>query len=339
MAFPPAETSSDEIDLLQLWQTFWSNKYLILAFGIIALLIGALYAFVLAKPRYAVSVYINTPPVATMNIVNQGREATGLPAYSRDQVFDLFTRHLISDAVFQAWLPEQLENEEERSLNAQTSEANRWRLKFNFPKSERDLLYGVKVSAHSSEQALQALKQLFAFANTETQNSLQGDITYEFDAEIDRIERSLVAARETAFKERQDRILKLREALIVAKAMDHNNSRANIVRPSSQESQRGYELYTQGVRALQAELNFLETRENDDIFIPDLRQQETRLKQLSSLKPDLKSLQFFSIDGDVLMPTKPESPKKTLILVLSLILGSLVGVGYVLIRSAVSVQR
>jgi LPS O-antigen subunit length determinant protein (WzzB/FepE family) len=81
------------------------------------------------------------------------------------------------------------------------------------------------------------------------------------------------------------------------------------------------------------QIEVLNKRENEDLFLKDLaiwREEATRLRNLNV---DVSSLKLVSIDQVALEPLRPIKPKKALILALGLVLGGMLGLFITLLRN------
>ncbi len=336
-------TRTDEIDLLQLCCTLWAGKWLIVSCTVLAMLLAGAYAFFVAQPRYVSSVHLNAPVASSLDGLNRGREAAGLEPYTPKKAYEFFALSLTSDSTFQQFVRRVLSYPEDVPLSASLLEQNAWRLNIAVPDPRGRNLYRVTASAHTPEQAQQHLALFLGIAQAQAMSALLDDASNEVAIRIDGIESTLAAQRAIALQQRQDRIVRLREALAVAEAIGQDSPQINLARPSSPESLKDYlegkELYARGVRALKAELDVLESRENDDAFIDDLRKNEARLKLLRAISPQTDSLLLYRLDGAVLTPVVPVEPRKALILALAMAIGGVLGVFWVLVRNMVRTQR
>jgi len=135
---------------------------------------------------------------------------------------------------------------------------------------------------------------------------------------------------------------KLREARMIAEAVGIEQERDTAVVVDGSERLMVDELrrlYRLGTVAIDAEIKALELRKKNLSLVPgllDLQQQGAFLKSVSL---DESKLQPAIVDMEALPPASPIKPKKALILALSIVLGGMVGVLFVLIRSAVRKRK
>ncbi|MDQ0666781.1 Wzz/FepE/Etk N-terminal domain-containing protein [Pseudomonas sp. SDT2931_S440] len=87
------------------------------------------------------------------------------------------------------------------------------------------------------------------------------------------------------------------------------------------------------------EIEVLDARKNEDIFLAGVQPLRTEIFRLSSLNIDLAKLRLVSIDQQALEPLVPSSPNRPLIIFLGLLLGAIVAIGIALVRQALRAAR
>lgn len=80
------------------------------------------------------------------------------------------------------------------------------------------------------------------------------------------------------------------------------------------------------------QIELLQSRENEDLFLKDLASWREEAARLRSLSLDTQQLKLVSIDQLAIQPTAPIKPKKVMIVMLALVLGAMLGVFVALIR-------
>lgn len=81
------------------------------------------------------------------------------------------------------------------------------------------------------------------------------------------------------------------------------------------------------------QIEVLQRRENEDLFLKDLAGWREEAARLRSLQFDAGSLKLVAIDQRAVEPRQPIKPKKALIVALSLVLGGMLGVFVALVRN------
>lgn len=332
----PSPSNADEIDLIALFHITWSRKRLLAIYVVAATLLGALYAFVLATPRYAASVYIDAPFNGNLAQLNQGHGPAGLEPYTPSQVFSYFTRRLGSDEAFQRYLLVTLAYPEGTQLPASELDVNDWRVSVDAPQPKGRNLYKVTVQDETSQAAYDGLIRYLSQVRQQAADTLINDAQQKIALSTSNIQRTLDEQRQVAREKREDRIQRLAEALAVARAIDLEQPQLTVVQPPSQDALRPYldgsELYARGAQALEAELAVLKARENDDPFISSLRDEQARLRLLNEINIQLDNVHLFRFDGEIILPEKPVHPKKLLVLALAAMLGGMLGLFHILLQ-------
>jgi chain length determinant protein (polysaccharide antigen chain regulator) len=94
-------------------------------------------------------------------------------------------------------------------------------------------------------------------------------------------------------------------------------------------------LYLKGIKLLSAEIAALKERIKDSRFLRQVRLLEEENQTLNDLTQiELPKGTILAIDKPASVPQNPIAPNKKLILALSVVLGGMLGILYVLIRSA-----
>ncbi|MNC38514.1 Tyrosine-protein kinase ptk [compost metagenome] len=142
--------------------------------------------------------------------------------------------------------------------------------------------------------------------------------------------------RTAALKQREDRVARLKEALVVA---DEVGMEAPQVTPGRIASDGelssfvdGSLMYMRGAKAIRAELQVLEARQSDDPFISKLRGLQSQLVFLKGIEVKPGNVSVFTLDSAAEVPETPVKPKKVLILTLGIVIGGMLGVFVALVR-------
>lgn len=310
----------------------------VVAASLLGCLAIALAYLVLATPRYEIEFRVDQPNASETVELNVGRTAaTGLPAYTTEQVFGYFLRELRSDRAFQRFFREiylpSLDDDQRSAPEARLYKRARKLLEVRppDPKGKSRGLYEVRVAADDPEKVRdwtqRFLRQVVAAART----ALMQDVRAGIDVAIRNAEQDLEELRHTAQTRRTDRARQLEEALVVARAIDLRDPQMTVARPPSSDKVSpfvdGSTLYARGVKSLSAELGVLKQRESDDPFIGGLRDTESRLRMWrATLAYEPKAFRIYRIDGEVIVPADPVSPRPALVLALATLLGAMAGV-------------
>lgn len=166
---------------------------------------------------------------------------------------------------------------------------------------------------------------------------MQANIESEVAVRRNSADQTISVLQSAAKKLRDDRVVRLREALRVAEAVGLEAPRVTAGKTSTDgdlaEFIDGNLMYMRGAKAIRAELAVLESRENDDPFIGELPALRNKIMFLERVKFNPSTSVVFVVDNVVETPQRPIKPKKVLIVVLGFMFGGILGVFAAFIRS------
>ncbi|MET3454091.1 LPS O-antigen chain length determinant protein WzzB [Pseudomonas kilonensis] len=328
---------ADEVDLIELIQSLWNQKWLILS---VTLLIAAgfgVYAF-LAKPVYEAKVYIVPPTQNGIAELNYGRgKSTELDPYSIGYVYGVFTRNLQGESLRQKFFNDIYLS----SLSEQARQGAMDRLYEGFSKQlvvkggSKDApdRYSVTVQGGDPVKATEWIKAYVSRASEAAELELVKNVTAEAAVRARNLEQRIISLRENAQRIREDRIQQLREALKIAESIGLTGPAIKSTAAVDITVEAGNKMdYQRGSKALAAEISALESRASDDAFISDLRPLQMRYSFYRKLNVDPENISVYRQDGSVEVPESPIKPRKIFILGVGVIIGLLFGGFVALIR-------
>lgn len=347
----PGVPPQDEISLADLFRVCVRRRRLIAATIVACLLLGVV-AIAFVTPRYEVEVRVDRPYENEVALLNLGRtSATGLGSFNSEQVFGYFMRELLSGHAFQhffhdLYLPS-LDEQQRQTPEARLQEAARKLIVVKGPNERQGgprPLYSLTVAADDPEKAVQWTTRFLERAAIDAKTKLIEDARAGLEVAVRNAQRDLEELRLTAQRKRLDRAQQLKEALVVAKAVGLSDPQVTAVRPPSSDQvspfMDGSSLYARGAKSLSAELGVLEHRQDDDAFIAGLRDTESKLRLWEAvLEGDVGRFDVYRLDAEIVTPVDPVKPRKALILVLALALGSISGLLLALAAEALSNSR
>ncbi len=175
-----------------------------------------------------------------------------------------------------------------------------------------DDLIIVSIEGDDQNYLIRYLNDFIAFANTYTIKSfkemLEDKIKNRRAAILNEIECHRIAAKQT----RNDKIVRLREALGIAEKLGIGSYKGD------------KKLYHLGAKALKSEIKALQARKNDDPFILELPKLQAQIKQLSRLHFDLTMVNAAKVDS----PATPHkyTTNRRFIIIIGTISGIMLGV-------------
>ena len=337
----------DEIDLVELFQNIWAQKCLFVGFTFITTLLAAAFAF-LTPPTYEARAGVLPPRLSDIAGYNLGRSEANLAEFKVQDVYAVFKRNLLSDALKrelfrEAYLPS-LGNDAANSAQDKLWQRFNEELSVKAPdiKNNPDF-FTITVQHEDPQVAAGWANRYLEMAAEKTEADMQSNLLTEIGTRAQSIERQIEVLRTAAEKRRKDRIVRLSEALLVAEAVGADAPQVTAGKTSSDgalaEFMDGSLVYMRGAKAVRAELSVLEKRENDDPFIPELRGLESQLEFLRKVDINPDNVRVFTLDSAAEVPQTPIKPKKALILALGLVLGGMLGVFVALIRAMLAGRR
>lgn len=83
------------------------------------------------------------------------------------------------------------------------------------------------------------------------------------------------------------------------------------------------------------QIQILQSRENEDLFLAELADKEKAIARLNGLKLNMDTLSLVTLDQLATQPSRAIKPKKTMIVAVGIILGGMLGIFAALLRSAI----
>ncbi len=338
-------TQDDEISLTEIYETLRASWKPIV--GLSALGTGLGISLALALPKtYEASAYLEPPLAAQYMVANEGRTPlTGLSWISGDQLYSQFLTQLNSDAAkyefFEKTYLPSLDKQPENALakNALFSaKINKLVLvKEPVPKKGRQL-YNITIQAPTSTLAMQWMDDYLNQAQEAARTRWASEAQKEIDITIKNTEKDITEKLTLAKKLREDRETRLKEALQVAQSVGQQSPQFTTGQLPKQDSitsfADGSALYARGTRSLSAEIDVLRAREDETAFVDGLREAQAKLQALQTINLANPSIGMYRVDGQVLEPAQPISPKKSLLTIIGLFLGLFTGVIWAFVKQA-----
>lgn len=303
----------EQIDLIDLLVQLWRGKWLIAAFVAIAIIIAGVYLS-FAKEKWTSTAIITQPDAAQIggfsNALNilYGSNAPKLT----DIQESVITRY---NASFSA-LSQTLENKvDAEKLTIEPTVKGQ-----NFPLS-------IKYVSGSAEAAQKQVAQYIQQVDELIQKELEVDLNDNIKQQVASLN-DVLSNQETIAQEQKDlRIKQVAEALKYAEA-------ANITTPKIQQTQDVTQetMFLLGTEALQA----MVARESSrPLTLPDsYYQNKQKLLDIQKLKIDPETIHAYRYVMKPDLPIRRDSPKRSLVLILAVLLGGIIGSGVVLGRNA-----
>lgn len=329
---------NDGVDLHALAYTLWRQKIVILCAALLGTFVAATYAF-LAEPLYEAKAFVIPPTQNDIENLNYGRiDQSKLPQFTEKEVYSVFLRKLQSESLRReffknTYLTAQGKSEDPtRQLYEKLSK----NLVISIVGKEALDRYSVVMLHNDPEMGAKWIEQLLARAQQLAMQEINKNISSEYDIESQNLHQEIVSLREIGDKTREDSLIKLREALVVAQAIGLEKPPA--VGGDSKTSlgivgnMDGDLTYMRGTKALMAEIENLKTRKSDDPFISRLREMETKYNFYNQLSKSYREAKAFRMDGLVEKSGSPVKPKFLFVILAGMFLGLVFGVVVAVVR-------
>ncbi|MCD5987006.1 LPS O-antigen chain length determinant protein WzzB [Pseudomonas sp. CDFA 553] len=330
--------SADEVDLFEIIGRLWRQKFVIGLTASLGVFCSTLYV-ALVTPVYEAKLFIHSPTQNDIAQLNYGRGGgSDLGLLGVKDVYDVFQKNLQSESArydyfHSVFLP---------SVNMEPGKVSTSDLYRDFNKSLTISLapkgslirYEIAVQDPDADQAVRRASDFIDLVAARAKDELLRNVQSDVVIKAENLEQQIAAAQEVARNQRADQIIRLEEALAVARSIGLE-APLRTFRTLSGEglvALDGSHAYMRGINALEAEIQNLQGRPSDDPFTINLRQQQAGLKLYRELKIDPAAVAVYRQDGGIEQPQKPINPKSAIIVGLGGMMGLMLGMCIALIR-------
>ncbi len=335
-----------EIDLAELIVVIWRGRLIVLGAMIVCTLLAA--AWLSVTPNiYRVDASIQAPsehqltPLQPSVLHSDSADAYQLSTLDSDDIFALIQGHLSSQSLKKAFWEKQnglvvdLKKMQSEAFQAFAQFDQNLKVTQSTPKSNVFPDVKLALKAKAPEEGITELKAFIDFADEMIRHTLVMQVTQGINTKLQALTRDIEFYHQRELTHISDQLTQLREALRLAESLSITET------PYDQIS--GIELtimdnrlYLLGTKALQAEINILESRKDVEPFAPKLRDMALWKQQM---KADLQRLSVLTEEIEVFLLVQPPEatlnpikPKRMLVLALAVVLGGMLGVFVVLVR-------
>ncbi|AVD94319.1 hypothetical protein C4Q27_18795 [Pseudomonas sp. SWI36] len=328
-----------EFDIFDLTEGVWRQRWLVLVVTAVVVAVFAIYA-IAVTPVYQAKLNVQPPLDSDINQLNVGRsDGKGLLVpITAKFVNDVYLRNLQSNVlrqmfykrVYLASLVENVDGESQAGLYA------KFNAQFLVGINQSERYATVTVLAEDPKQAADWAVRYAEMAGEQSKKELMERVASDFKVEADNIQQSIDSARAKAKLERDDRIAQLTEALKISRSIGLEKPPIIENNLSSEVSagMNGSLMYMRGSKALESEIQNLQTRSSDDPFVNNLREREEQVAVYRSLKVSPDQFSVYRQDGVVEIPERPIKPRKALLVAVGIFAGLFLGIFIALVREA-----
>ncbi len=303
----------EQVDLIDLVIQLWRGKWLIAAFVIIAIAIAGAY-LVYAKEKWTSAAIITQPDAAQIGSYSNALNILfgGAAPKLNDLQESVITRY---NASFSA-LSQALENQ-----------AVPEKLTIEPVVKGQPLPLSISYVSSSAEAAQKQVAQYIQQIDEQIQKELEVDLNDNIKQQVMTL-KDVLGNQETIAQEQKDlRIRQITEALKYAEA-------ANVTSPKIQQTQDVTQesMFLLGTEALQSMIAHESSRPltlSDSYY-----QNKQKLLDIQKLKIDPTTIHAYRYVMKPNLPIRRDSPKRSIVLILAVLLGGIIGSGVVLGRNA-----
>lgn len=346
----PYTGEESEISLIDLWRIIAARKHIVLLSVLAAIALATVYLFV-TEPVYRAEANLLPPQqqdIQALMINYHGKGNLKIEGYTPDLVYQEFLKNIKSKGLRREYFDTNdlaahyLSDNPRSEADIDRVFDKRFNANMRVQENKKDVsLVIASFSDADPELAARWLNEFIDYANRRTVRQLINGVNAAIHAERDRVRYQLESKLKLAAQRRQDRILSLREALRIARALGIES--AGSLPVTSKKDRAAIEvntaqspLYMRGVKALEAEIAVLDSRKSDEPFIPGVRDLQEKLAFLEGISIEQGKVSAVTIDAAGRAPYGAEKPNKKLVMTLAVVFGFLGGIFLVFIAGFLS---
>ncbi|WP_313129360.1 LPS O-antigen chain length determinant protein WzzB [Pseudescherichia vulneris] len=303
----------EQVDLIDLMLQLWRSKWTIVIFVVVTLAAAGVYISI-AKEKWTSTAVITLPDAG--QITGYTNALSVLNGVSTADINDIQQRVIGRfNAAFSA-LSEILENQEEPE-------------KLTIVSAVRGQALPLKLTyqGDSAENAQKTLAQYIQQVDEQIADELDLDLSVNIKSRTNELV-ALLATQEKVAQEQKDlRLKQISEALKVAQEAQIKNPQVQQTQEVTQDT-----LFLLGGEALES---MVKNEASRPLVYPEsYYQMRKNLLDIARLKPDPTNMHSYRYVMKPTLPVRRDSPKRVLTLIMAILLGGILGSGYVLTRNA-----
>ena len=194
------------------------------------------------------------------------------------------------------------------------------------------------------------LDNYIKFVDNYTVRNLVNDVQATLKGRTGNIQKNILTLKKIAIQEQADKVVRLKEALAIAKHLRIERPIGNIFAAKNIKDEKSnlkinttingqtFPLYFRGYSVIQQELTQLQNRKNTNSFILGLRELQGELTVLENTVVDPDLIHSFRIDQKARVSNKLVRPQRKLIIAIGVLLGLTVGFCGAFIRNIIAIN-
>lgn len=340
---PYAPNSSDEIDLFELAITLWKEKLTIIVMTVLTTLIAVGYAL-MATPTYQAKAGVLPPKTSNIVELNKASINAGpnpIKALNTKEVYSYFTSALksstLKDQFYQEYFLPSLTAEERNSTNDTLRKSMNEKVSVKIDDKGQGLDQVVVTLKKDAALTQEWANLYIELAGNKAKRNLLQDRKADVEESIATLTARISFLRTQAKAARELEQVRLQEALKIAQEIGIENN--ILLEKQNSTAMNPSQLYLMGTTELAAQLEALELRESDDLYIPELAGLQQQLAFYNSVSFDPDKISMYTFDDPARLPELPMKPNKKLIVIIGFLLGGILGVAIALLKTAIRNRR
>lgn len=348
----------DEIDLLDLLRVLMCRWKTIALITLMATSLAIAYAF-WAPKVYKTKVILLPPKVSDVEPLNVLKgDGVGVDTLYKQVLINLNSSMLRKSFFREYGLFKVLASQNDKDISEELVFENQFnKVLMVQPQNKKELnFFNVTLEGSDPDYITQWINDFVAQVNAYTVQEQVQVVGAKLANQKEYTLNQIAGLRNVAKDQRLDQVAVLEEAVFIARKLGFINRQQGIVEREytgvAMATNRGTRpdlgvvasttanpIYLRGVNELQAEIDMLNNRKNDDPFINELRQLEGKLAELDNVILDTAQISAVSIDQPALAPAHAIKPKRKLIVVLGFVVGLMGGIFLAFLLSFIESSR
>ena len=309
-----------EIDLFDLVAQLWQGKLTIIISAVIAIILGFTYIS-MVKEKWTSKATVTLPAAGQVANYN-----AALAVVYADSPQDKPSITSLQGQLFSRFAA---------SMSALSNALNNLEqpLKLNItPVSNSSDAINITFTSNSASTAQEQLKKYIQRVNDDVVKDYGDDIKRNLGVKTRELTNAMDTLKQVAIDKKAHRLDVIKQALKIAEASTVNKLQVNQAEFLSDDT-----LYLLGSNALNA---MVENETSKPLeYTGAYYEAQRALLALTHLKLEVENLQSYRYIAEPDLPLRRDSPKKTLVILLSVILGGFIGAVIVMGRNAINARR
>lgn len=358
----------DEIDFFELFASLMQQWRWLVGIMVLGMAISVAVALLLPK-QYEVSAKVAVPDIsnamalATVNYVQETRDRERDYDQDAEKLFQQYYNMLKSRVLFNRFLQEGgwvakvfPEGKGNRTLNFLQSKIKEdLTIDVVVPKQAKKgvalppKVVELKIMGIDEELIAKLINDYIEYAAITLLSEIKKSGQEMAASEVSNISKNIDLLRSDAKRVREIRVLKLKEALVLAEKIRiikpdsvrlySQNNQQSLAGSTASSMEQSEGLFLLGSEYLNGEIENLQNRKSDDAFIEDYLSLVKRLEKLNNMTFDFSGIQPYRINKVAEVDGKAEKPKRALIVAVGSVLAFFVAIFIALIMGAVKRRR